>query len=140
MRLRVAMAVVAASVQLAACVDLGWRFGPGFSSTDKSLFATPPVVVHRSQEFFLAWTQGSHRFFFQPGYMAKDGRLVFALVSTASSGNLAGQQRELKIEGEANIAALRHGGAFWWERESRPDGRLVPLRLVAEPAPRRPLQ
>lgn len=112
------------------CVALGWRFGPGFSSEDKALFAKPPVVVHRGGEFVLAWTQGSNPFFFQPSYQVKDGRLVFALVSTTSSGNLAGRPREMKIEGEDNISALRRRGACWWEREPAPDGRLVPLAIV----------
>ena len=121
---------LAATLLLYGCVALGWRLGPGFSSRDEALFAKPPVVVRRGGEFFLAWTQGSHPFFFQPSYQVKDGRLVFALVSTASSGNLAGQPREMKIEGDDNIVALRRGGACWWEREPAPDGRLVPLAIV----------
>ena len=130
MRVRVAVTLLAVSLHLAGCTALGWRFGPGFSCSDRSLFATPPVVVHRGQDFFLAWRQGSHPFFFQPEYRVKDGRLVFALVSTTSSGNLAGRTREMKIEGEANIVALRRGGAYWWERAPRSDGTLVPLGLV----------
>jgi hypothetical protein len=130
MRRAVAIAVVVGSLHLAGCVALGWRFGPGFSSTDKELFAAPPVVVHRGQEFVLAWTQGKNPFFFELEYRVKDGRLVFALVATASSGNLAGRPREMKIDGDANIAALRRGGAYWWEPEPEPDGRLVPLHLV----------
>src|SRR5262245_30725316 len=94
---------LAATVLLSGCVALGWRFGPGFSSGDTALFAEPPVVVHRGDGYFLAWTQGSHPFFFEPGYEVVDGRLVFALVATASSGNLAGRRREMKIEGAENI-------------------------------------
>lgn len=133
---------------LSGCVALGWRFGPGsFSARDTSLFSEPPVVVRRGEEYFLAWTQGSYPFFFQPDYQAMDGRLVFALVATASSGNLAGRHRELKIEGADNLFALQHGGACWWEREPEPEGRwlwelwkpdrsrLVPLRIVEQAPP-----
>jgi hypothetical protein len=75
---------------LNGCVALGWRFGPGFSVRQhRDLFAEPPVVEHRAQEYVLTWTQGDNPFFFEPTYQAMDGRLVFALVATASSGNLA---------------------------------------------------
>src|SRR5262249_28072471 len=127
---RAAGIIAVALLLFSGCVALGWRFGPGFSSDDKALFAEPPVVVHRADDFFLAWTQGSHPFFFQPGYRVKDGHLVFALVSTASSGRFAGQPREMKIEGNDNILALRRAGAYWWEPEPAPDGRLVPLKVV----------
>jgi hypothetical protein len=131
MRARIVVpAVLAAWLHLAGCVALGWRFGPGFSTTDTALFAKPPVVVHRGRDFFLAWTQGSAPFFFEPAYLPKDGRLVFALVATSSAGNLAGRPREMRVEGGDNIAALRRGGAYWWEPEPEPDGRLVPLHLV----------
>jgi hypothetical protein len=102
--------VLAAWLPVAGCVSLGWRFGPGFSATDTSLFAKPPVVVHRGRDFFLAWTQGSSPFFFEPAYQARDGRLVFALVSTSSSANLAGRPREMRLQGDANLAALQRGG------------------------------
>jgi hypothetical protein len=117
---------------LVGCAALGWRFGPGFSCADKALFASPPVVVHRGGELFLAWTQGSQPFFFEPDYRARDGHLVFALVSTASSGNLAGRARQMKIEGDDNIRALQRGGAYWWQREPAPDGRLVALKIVEQ--------
>jgi hypothetical protein len=136
MRARVAVATLAAPLLLCGCVALGWRFGPGLSCEDKAYFARPPVVVRRGDEFFLAWTQGSHPFFFRPDYRARDGRLVFALVSTSSSGNLAGRPQELKIEGDAQVLALRRGGAYWWEPEPPPDGRLVRLNMLGEePAP-----
>ena len=122
--------LASATLLLCGCVALGWRFGPGFSADNKALFAKPPVVEHRGDGFFLRWTQGSHPFFFKPSYEVRNGRLVFALVSTASSGNLAGRRREMKIEGADRILALRRGGAFWWEPDPEPDGRLVPLRIV----------
>jgi hypothetical protein len=122
-----------AIVFLGGCVGLGWRFGPWFSSNDKDFFATPPVVVQRGDQFFLAWTQGSNPFFFLPEYKAMDGRLVFALASTTSSGNLAGQHRELQIQGDDNLRALHHGGAYFWEPEPKPDGRFVQLRAVTQP-------
>lgn len=133
---------------LSGCVALGWRFGPGsFSAGDTSLFSEPPVVVRQGEEYFLAWTQGSYPFFFQPDYKAMDGRLVFALVATASSGNLAGRHREMKIEGADNILALQRRGAYWWELEPEPEGRhlgepgkpersrFVPLKIVEQSPP-----
>ncbi len=95
-----------------------------------TLFAEPPVLEHRGEDYFLVWTQGSFPFFFEPDYRAIDGRLVFAVHTGASSGNLAGRHREVHIEGPANIAALRHGGACVWESEPEPTGRCVRLQIV----------
>ena len=83
-------------------------------------------------DFFLAWTQGSHPFFFRPSYEVRDGRLVFALVATSSSGSVAGQPQQMKVEGDDNIAALRRGSAFWWDRDPQPEGMLLPLRLIEQ--------
>ncbi len=87
-------------------------------------------MEHRGEDYVLAWTQGSHPFLFQPRYKPMVGRLVFAMVATSSSGNVAGQHREMKIEGAENILALRSGGAFWWE----PDEKFVQLRIVERTA------
>lgn len=137
-RTRLATALTV-TLLLGGCVALGWRFGPGFSLTDaplaEALFSTPPVVRHRGEEYFLTWTQGSYPFFFQPDYKAMDGRLVFALVATSSSGNLAGRHREMKIEGADNLQALERGGAYWWEREPEPNGTFVPLKIVESSPP-----
>jgi hypothetical protein len=127
-----ALAVPLALPLLGGCVALGWRFGPGFSSRDTALFSEPPVLVHRDQGYVLAWTQGSHPFFFEPRYRAMDGRLVFALVATSSSGSLAGRHREMKIEGAGNVLALQQGGACWWEQEPEPNGRCVELTLLEQ--------
>ena len=91
------MVFLASAFLVGGCVALGWKFGPGRSSTSKDLFSKPPVVVQRDEQFFLAWTQGTNPFFFQPDYKAMDGRLVFALGATTSSGSLAGRYREMKI-------------------------------------------
>ncbi len=128
-------AALTATLLLGGCVPLGWRFGPGFSSKATALFSAPPVVVHRGDEYFLAWTQGSHPFFFRPDCRAMDGRLVFALTATSSSGNLAGRHQETKIEGADNLRALQHGGAWWWEPAPEPDGSLVPLKIVEQYPP-----
>jgi hypothetical protein len=121
---------------LCGCADLtvglGWRFGPGFSMRERQgLFAEAPVVEHRGRDYFLTWKQGEDPFFFQPDYRAIDGRLLFAVAATASSGSIAaGTRREIRIEGAENLEALRHGGAYWWEREPEPRGSLVPLKVV----------
>jgi len=116
---------------LAGCVDLGWRFGPGFSMRERrDLFVEPPVVEHRGQEYILTWTQGDYPFFFEPRYQAMGNRLVFALVATASSGSLAGRRREMTISGADNLEALRRGGAFWWEPAPEPRGSLVQMKIV----------
>ncbi len=125
-----ASALLAALI-LCGCVALGWRFGPGFSSRDTSLFSEPPIVERRGERYFLTWTQGSYPFFFEPGYKAMDGRLVFALQATASSGRMAGRHREMRIEGAENLRALERGGAFWWEPE--PAGSFAPLKIVQSP-------
>ena len=131
---KTALVVAAASIiSLGGCVALGWKFGPGFPCTEGKLFEDPPVVEHRGDGYFLTWTQGQYPFFFQPNYKVLDGRLVFAVAATSSSGSLAGRQREMRIEGKANLQALRSGGAAWWEREPEPDGRFVKLEMTAVP-------
>ncbi|MDF1565709.1 MAG: hypothetical protein P1V51_21920 [Deltaproteobacteria bacterium] len=120
-------------LSLGGCVALGWKFGPGFPCTGGQLFEAPPVVEHRVDGYYLAWTQGRHPFYFQPSYKVLEGRLVFSVVSTSSSGSLSGRQRELKIEGKANLEALRSGGAFWWSLEPEPEGTFLALELVQVP-------
>ncbi len=120
---------IAGALFATGCVSLGWKFGPGFSSHDKTLFQEPPVIVQRAGDYYLSWTQGTDQFFFQPDYRVKDGRLVFALVATSSSGNLAGRYREMKLDGAGAVLALRQGGAYWWERDPEPTGTLVPLKI-----------
>src|SRR3954465_14669848 len=89
---------------LGGCVASGWRFGPVFRCTDGAMFSEPPVVVRRGGEYFLAWRQGTFEFAFFPTYKAMDGRLVFVLQGTSSSGsNLAGRRREMKIEGAQSV-------------------------------------
>ncbi|HOX42415.1 MAG TPA: hypothetical protein PK668_02405 [Myxococcota bacterium] len=123
------LAAFGLAVLLTGCVAMGWRFGPGFPCSSGTMFAAPPVVEHRADGYYLTWTQGDYPFYFLPNYQAMDGRLVFAMVATASSGNLAGRHREIKIEGDDHLEALRQGGAVWWEREPEPDGRFVRLEI-----------
>ena len=118
--------VLVAMALLSGCVALGWRFGPVFSCKSTGMFAEPPIVVHRGPEYFLAWTYGKDAFFFRPGYKAMDGRLVFVLQGTSSSGNVSGRYTEMKIEGAENLLALQRGGAVWWE----PDGSHMQLEVV----------
>lgn len=128
---RTSLAVSAAAIFLAGCVGLDWSFAPGSSSKPGAQFAEPPFVVHRRDEYFLAWTYGKDAFFFLPGYEAINGRLVFTLQATSSTGNLTGRCTEMKIEGPDNLLALKRGGAYWWE----PDGSYVPLRIVEQSPP-----
>ncbi len=132
-RLAVSAVITCGALQ-GACVEMGWVFGPGFSVRDPSLFAEPPVVERRGSRYVLTWTQGSTPFFFEPASNVMDGRLVFALGATASSGNLAGRPREMPIEGAERADAIRRGGAFWWDPEPKPRGAFVPLRVVDAPA------
>jgi hypothetical protein len=126
--------LVLSTALLAGCIALGRSFGPGFSMTERrDLFAEPPVIEHRGSAYLLTWKQGDYPFYFQPSYEVIDGRLVFALAATSSTGDAAGRAREMPIEGAANLAALQRGGAFWWEPEPGPRGRLVPLRIVEPP-------
>jgi hypothetical protein len=129
---RVARVVVA--LQLAGCVASGWAFQPGVSVTDESHFVEPPVVECTGEACALTWTQGDYPFFFLPRYEVRGGRLIFALWGSSSSGNLVGRRVEVPIEGRENLDALRAGGAFWWEREPEPEGRLVRLRVVEAPS------
>lgn len=62
-------------------------------------------------------------FYFQPELAVKDGKLLFALQGTSSSGELKGKYGELPINGEKETQALKRVGAFWLE----PDGTLHSL-------------
>ncbi|MCA9630387.1 MAG: hypothetical protein KC766_22105 [Myxococcales bacterium] len=135
----VAASLVAVGLLATACASspaetptpstaLGWRPGPGFSCNDSTLFEKCPEVVQRGDEWFLRWTYGSDAFYYTPNYEPRDGRLVFSLRATTSTGNPSGKSTALEIEDEQAIRALRQGGAVWWE----PDGSYVPLRVVPE--------
>jgi hypothetical protein len=123
---RLHVALYAAGLLALGCTALGWRFGPGFSCRNAGLFASEPVVERRVDGACLTWTYGDSAFFFQPGYRSIDGRLVFALQGSSSSGEVRGRRGEVRIEGAEAIAALDAGGAVWWE----PDGSYVPIRIV----------
>ena len=120
--------IIALAVALAAsgCTALGWRFRPGSSCRNAGLFAKTPIVERRSDGDFLTWTYGESAFFFQPGYRAIDGRLVFSLQGSSSSGDVRGRRGEVRIEGAENIAVLEAGGAVWWE----PDGSYLAIEVV----------
>jgi len=96
------------------------------SCRDTKYFAQPPVVVRRGERYLLAWTQGSYPYYFTPDYWAVDGGLVVALAAGSSSTG-TGHRQEREIEGAANLAALRRGGACWLEP---PSGPCVRLELV----------
>lgn len=130
MRRASTLLLVSAMAFIGGCVALGWRFGPGFSCTSGAMFAAPPVVEQRGQEYLLTWKQGSFEFFYQPDYKVMGDRLIFVLQGTSSSGSLAGRRREMKIEGVENLKALKSGGAYWWEREPEPNGSFVALKIV----------
>lgn len=110
---------------LAGC---GLVFGPGYKSTDTHYFEEPPVVVKNGSQYFLRWHYGSMGFYFYPEYKVRNGALVFSLQGTSSTGNRSGYEQTLMIEGDAEIEALKTGGAYWWE----PDGSLTPLAITEE--------
>ncbi len=124
-----AATVVAAT--LSACAMLGPEFRPGFASTDKNLFAEPPVVVHRVGGYILSWTYGEWGFVFFPYSKVVDGKLIFTLEASTSTGSRRGQHGEVPIEEASAVAALESGGAWWWE----PSGELTRLRVVDEAHP-----
>lgn len=130
--------ISSAGAILASCTALGWRMGPGFPCTSGYMFEEPPVVERRGDNYTLTWTQGEFPFFFEPAYMPMDGRLVFALSGTASSGSYVGERREMPIQGTENLEALRRGGAAWWQRDpDQPDqdGRFIELSIVETASP-----
>ncbi len=113
-------------VSLGACVAgrESW-----VSCRDPSHFVAPPRLVRRGQTSLLTYRQGSYPFAFFPSYAVADGRLVFRLGASSSSGSLAGRWREHRVEGAEELRALERGGAFWAE----PDGTLVRLQVEQGP-------
>lgn len=120
--------VIALSWALIGCASL--FFKPGFASDDRACFAEPPVVVQRGEQYFLRWHYGEMGFGFIPSYEVREGALWFSLQGTSGSGQVGGREVEMRLRGRAKMAALRTGGAFWWE----PDGSLTPLEVIVEPA------
>jgi hypothetical protein len=124
MRTRHSLPLLLALVLLAGCA--GFRFGPGFSMNDPGLFSEPPHIVAGPQGYSLRWRYGTAGFFFRPDSKVVDGKLLFALQATSSSGSLTGRYGELRITDPKRIQALKSGGAFWLE----PDGRKVRLEVL----------
>lgn len=116
---------------VAGCV--GFFFGPGYSCRDTAYFAEPPIIVGNGSAYALHWRYGSMGFYFRPRYEVRGGALWFSLQGTSSSGKLAGGEAEMRIDGRDELAALRNGGAFWWE----PKGPAMRLAVVDKPTPSR---
>jgi hypothetical protein len=110
------------------CATFGGRFGPGVASTSSAHFATPPVIVHDGDQYTLSWTYGSDGYYFSPCYAVQDAALVFSLQGTTSTGSRSGRRGEIPIDDADAIAALAHGGAWWWE----PDGSLTRIDVVEQ--------
>jgi len=121
-QLALSLATLAIAVTLVACFGAG----PGFSSEGGSLFAAPPVVEERAGTYRLVWTQGTYPFYFHPDTEIHEGRLVFVVRATTSSGYLVGRRREEPIDAPEQVRALARG-VYFWEPEPAPRGRLVPL-------------
>ena len=105
------------SLLLSGCS--GFFFKPGIALDDPAIFAEPPVIVKRGDNYFLQWRYGTDGFYFFPEYKARDGVLWFSLQATSSTGNRDGRTGEVPIEGRAAIEALKAGGAIWWSRDGR---------------------
>lgn len=120
--------LVLAVVLAAGCVPSG----PVFSAQGGSAFASPPVVIRHKSYAVLTWTQGSYPFFYLPESQIVEGRLVFSVRVSASSGSLAGRKREVVIEAPEELMALDRG-VFFWEPEPRPRGHLVRIEVQREP-------
>lgn len=95
---------------------MGFFFGPGLSIKDPDIFAEPPVIVKRGDDYFLQWRYGEAGFYFHPEYKVRNGSLWFSLLATSSSGNLRGRTGEIPIKGSQAVEALKSGGAIWWGR------------------------
>lgn len=119
------IAVLATAVAVGGC---GLRFGPGFSLNDGQYFAEPPRIIVRDNAHFLRWRYGEMGFYFSPSWKVVEGKLLFALQGTSSSGSLAGEFGEAPIVDAKQVRALEAGGGFWVE----PDGRRLPLEIVRE--------
>lgn len=97
---------------------------PGHSSRETEYFAEPPVVVHRGEDYFLSWTQGTYPFFFQPSYEAHNGRLVFAI------GGCAGELEACRRGGWSSGQVSEEVG-HRVAREARPAVIVAVRRVVA---------
>jgi hypothetical protein len=97
----------------------------GYSLDNPNYFAERPYIISNYDQHSLCWRYGTMGFFFQPSSRIVNGKLVFALHGTSSSGALTGRYGEAPISGLDALNALRSGGAFWLE----PDGREVKLSI-----------
>ena len=93
---------------------------------DQNHFMEPPRVVATGDRFFLTFTYGSMGFFFEPEYRIDDGKLVFFLSGTSSSGHLTGTSKEIEVI-EAKAKDLVRLGQVFWEEPGRV---LVPLQVL----------
>ena len=103
-------------------------FQSSYSLKDPNHFGDVPYVQSDESGASLRWTYGTIGFFFSPESKVIDGRLVFALRATSSSGALAGKPGRRAIERKPELEALKTKGAYWRE----PNGREVKLEVRAE--------
>jgi hypothetical protein len=114
-----AVSIAFGAILAASCV----RAGGGYSLDDPNYFAQRPYVIGGADQYSLCWRYGTMGFFFQPSSRIVNGKLVFALHGTSSSGALTGRYGKVMISGPDAVGALHSGGAFWLE----PDGPEVKL-------------
>lgn len=108
---------------LVGCGSFG--FGPGYSMRDPGYFSEFPHIVSRTNGYCLRWRYGTWGFHFRPESKVVDGRLLFALQATSSSGSRRDRYDEMAIVARREIQALENGGAFWLE----PNGRKIQLEI-----------
>ena len=121
-----------AFLSLAGGCSTGGHFSPGISMTDKQYFMEPPYIAATPDGYNLRWRYGTMGFYFLPASRAEDGRLLFTLYQTTSTGHVPGQYGELPITCEKCIHALQRGGAFWVEPDRR-EVRLEVRRVLTAP-------
>jgi hypothetical protein len=79
----------------------------------------PPFIVSTGHGYELCWRYGKMGFYFIPSHTVRDGRLLFSLQATTSSGSRPGTYGSMPISSADEVHALATGGAFWVEPDDQ---------------------
>lgn len=94
---------------------------------DPRLFADPPDIVKQADAYVLRYRFAEHAFLFTPAARVEDGKLIYFLSATTSTGNPGGKVRLIPIDDPKQLDALKQGGAYWENQD-----RLIKLEIVDE--------
>ena len=103
-------------------------FAGRVSIDDKEYLQSRPYFVKEEGRYFIEWTQGEWPFAFFPDTKISNGKAIFEVKGTSSSGDLRGRIRRDEIKKNKIKSLIDLGEAYWKE----PNGTLIRLEFKSE--------